>query len=444
MEKHLKSKQYYIDLYDQSTVERCRRSEKYFDESDLPEVEGKKLEGQEAADMRAWIKKFSMHFEIGERYLNKEPTIRKWMDADQKRDELYESAEAPEGIRCLTCRNLVKPTFKEFMSGFEEPDRILFMYDCPNNCLPRRAFFSDGEEWRTKPDLCPRCDTKLDREETNSEEKLATKHTCPKCGYTKTDEFKWSVKQEEPVDEKFAADRDRFCLTEEEGRKFAEEKLNIEQMAKFSKEWEEKEKAREEKLKANPKGFHLEGRGYTCFICGDHTPEGDNWYDEYGIKCLVCQKAIDDGEIPPTLAKDKESWYSKYDLESRFNVKTPTLRKWIKEGIIKSRTVSRYGQGVHVELFLIEDNKDFLPPKELTKARGVTEVKDGKTWHSTAEWYKFVDPVEHLKGYKIMNHLRVVPPEEMAEREAAEKKKLEERQIRRKEKQEAKLSKKKK
>ncbi len=393
--------------------------------------------------MKKALTEFYLHFETGERYLNKEKTIQERMDADQERDELYESAEAPEGIRCLTCRNLLKSTFKEFWSELNKPDRVLFMYDCPNKCLPRRAFFSDGEEWRVKPNLCPRCVTKLDQEETNSEEKLVTKCSCSKCGYTKTDELKWTHKKEEPLDESFAADRDRFCLTEEEGKKFQEEKWRMEQLAKFSEEWEKKEKAREEKLKANPKGFHLEGAGYTCFICGQSTPEGDNWYDEYGIKCLVCQKAIDDREIPASLAKDKDSWYSKYDLESRFNIKSPTLRKWVKEGIIKARTISYYGKGVHAELFLLEDNKDFLPPKKLTESRGVSEIKDGQTWHRSEEWYKFVDPKEHLKGYKIMDYLRVVPPEEMAAREEEKKKKWEEKQVRRKEKAEAKLKRKK-
>lgn len=196
-------------------------------------------------------------------------------------------------------------------------------------------------------------------------------------------------------------------------------------------EWKEKEKAREEKLKANPQGFHLEGRGYTCFICGNSTHEdGDNWYDQYGIKCLICQKAIDNGEIPANLAKDKESWYSEYDLESAFNLKGPTLRKWIKDGIIKCRTVSHYGKGVHERLFLIEDNKDFLPPKGLVKSQSVSTKKNGETWHHMEPWYRFVDPFEHLKGYKILNHLRAVPPEEMAAREAEEKKKQEERQAR--------------
>jgi hypothetical protein len=194
-----------------------------------------------------------------------------------------------------------------------------------------------------------------------------------------------------------------------------------EKRSEFAKECEEEEKALAEKLKANPKGFHLEGEGYTCFICGGQTPKGDNWYDEWGIKCLVCQKAIDDGEIPASLAKEKDSWYSKNDLERNFNVKGPGLRKWIKEGIIKARTVSQYGNGVHTQLFLIEDNKDFLPPKKLVEWQSVSEIKDGKKWYRSEPWYRFVDPYKHLKGYKIMDHLKFVRVEPTKTDPAAKK-----------------------
>jgi hypothetical protein len=412
MEKHLKPKQYYIDLYDRHTVEQCRRTEKIWnkEEADLPK--DKKVSKKQMAQIKSFAHEWYMHIEMGERYLNKEKIIREWMDSDQKKDDLYESAQAPEDIRCLTCRNRVIPTFKELWSELDKPDRVLFMYDCPNKCMPRRAFFSDGEEWRVKPHLCLHCSTPLDEKIDDDGKRLLTTRTCPKCKYAEKDELVWSVKKEKELDEDFAKDRDRFCMTEEEGRKFQDEKWNLEQLAKFSDEWKEKEKLRDEKLKANPKGFHLEGAGYTCFICGGSTPEGDNWYDEYGIKCLICQKAIDNNEIPGSLAKFKDSWYTKWELERSFGIKSPTLRKWVKEGILKARTVSHYGQGVHTQLFLIKDNKDFLPPKKLVESRGVKERKDGKDYYTTRDWYQFVDPYKHLKGYKILDYLKFTPIEE--------------------------------
>jgi len=410
-EKNLKPEIYYRDLYDRHTVDQCRRTEKMLKEKDVSKSpEAEKFSKEDVDRMKRMVEYFTLHMEIGERYLNKEKTIREWMDADRAKDELFESAQAPEGIRCLSCRNIMKPNFKDLWSEYEKPDRVLFMYDCPNNCMPRRAFFDNGEEWRVKQNLCPNCNIKLDEKVIKGENKLTTNYLCSKCGYADTKEMDFTHK-EEPFDEKFAADRDRFCLTDEEGKKFSDEKWHLEQMARLGKEFEEEQKARDEKLKANPKGFHLEGAGYKCFICGDSTPEGDNWYDEWGIKCLVCQKAIDEGEIPASLAKEKDSWYSMFDIEYHFEVKSSTLRKWIKQGILKPRTISHYGSGVHTEIFLIEDNKDFLPPKKLIESKSVYEIKDGKKWSHSEKWYRFGDPHKHLKGYKIMDYLRVVKEE---------------------------------
>jgi hypothetical protein len=52
-------------------------------------------------------------------------------------------------------------------------------------------------------------------------------------------------------------------------------------------------------------------------------------------------------------------------------------------------------------------------------------------WSHQEPWYKFFEPFEHLKGYKIMDYMRLVPPEEMAERKAEEDRKREEKRARR-------------
>ncbi|MDD5721106.1 MAG: hypothetical protein PHT16_01510 [Candidatus Pacebacteria bacterium] len=416
MEKHLKDKQYYIDLYDRHTVKRCRDLVRTHSEpiKNPPLIEGKKPTQKMVDAISKMALEWSMMFQTGERYLNKEETIRKWMDADKRKDELYETAQAPENIRCLTCRNLLKPTFKNLWSENGKEDRMFFMYDCPNQCLPRRAFFSDGEEWRPKPNPCPNCKAKLDCKDASTKEKFITEYTCinSECGYVKKSEIERNAIKEEEFDEKFTEDRDRFCLTEEAGKKWQEEKWRLEQLGKFMDEWKEEEKQRAEKLKANPKGFHLEGAGYRCAICGDGTPEGDNWYDEYGIKCLICQKAIDEGEIPASVAKDKDSWYSKYDIESRFGVKGPTFYKWVRKGIIKPRIITRYGKGEHCHIFMVKDNKDILPPKKLTESQMGRETKDGKELNSMHPWYHFTHLVEEVKKYKIMDYIKLVPMEE--------------------------------
>jgi len=163
-----------------------------------------------------------------------------------------------------------------------------------------------------------------------------------------------------------------------------------------------------EKLKELPDGFNLEGTGRTCAICGNPSTVEGSWYDKYGLKCLICQDSINRKEIPPSLAKNKESWYSKYDLESSFNLKGPTLTSWIKKGVIKARSITYKGKGVRTQLFLIKDNKDFLPPKNMVKSQLVKESKDGKNLIHLEPWYRFYDPREHLKGYKILDYLEVL------------------------------------
>ncbi len=118
-------------------------------------------------------------------------------------------------------------------------------------------------------------------------------------------------------------------------------------------------------------------------------------------------KAIDKKIIPALLAKNKDSWYSKYDLESRFNVNHHAMRRFIKQGVLKPRIIPNEGGKPYVHLFLIKDNKDTLPPKKLTESHMVKETKDGKDYYHTEPWYRFEkDPWKYLEEYKIMDYLQ--------------------------------------
>ena len=201
-------------------------------------------------------------------------------------------------------------------------------------------------------------------------------------------------------------------LEEKECREFtwdeaADAARNLAGFAKLLFDCWQDDQRREAKLVEHPKGFALDGAGYTCAVCGNGTAVGENWYDKWGIKCATCQRAIDRKEIPASLAKRRDSWYSRFDLESSFNLKGPTISAWVRKGILRARTVTGDGGGVHAELFLLKDNKGFLPPKKLVGHRLVSEERAGKTWHRSEPWYCFVDPREHLKGFGIISYLRV-------------------------------------
>jgi hypothetical protein len=166
---------------------------------------------------------------------------------------------------------------------------------------------------------------------------------------------------------------------------------------------------RQAKLKECPDGFHLKEAGYSCTICGGPASGENSWFDRYGLKCGICQGGIDRREIPAWLGQKRDEWYSSVELEIFFSLKGRILRQWIKKGLLLVRAVSRERKGYHLQVFLIQENKAMLPPKELLKGGTVKEVINGREEFVFAPWYWFVDPKEHLKGYGIAEYLRVVP-----------------------------------
>jgi hypothetical protein len=165
---------------------------------------------------------------------------------------------------------------------------------------------------------------------------------------------------------------------------------------------------REKILEENPKGFHLDVEGYCCLLCGGSARGGNSWYDKFGLKCMACQNAIDRKIIPGSVVKNKDSWYSGFELDNYFGIKRPVLRRLVKQGLLKDRVIAGTERGIHLQLFLLKDNKGFLPPKKLLQSQMVTEIIDGRESYSFLPWFRFVNPHEYLKGYKIMDYLKVI------------------------------------
>jgi len=243
-EKNLKDKLYYSDLYDRHTVERCRNLIRIHSKpmKNPPLLHGKKPPKEMVDAISKMSLEYALMFEKGERYLEKEKTIQEWMDRDQVKDELYESAEPMEDVTCLTCRSVMNVAHKNLYStGINSPDKVLFMYKCPRGHLPMRAFFHDGEEWIPKQDRCPKCSADLRVEMKDAKAKFISTFTCPKCDYRKVDEMKRTVTKEKE-DKDFEKDRARFCLNDEEGKKYLDSKFQMEQIGKLVERWKTEEK----------------------------------------------------------------------------------------------------------------------------------------------------------------------------------------------------------
>jgi len=260
---YLKDKQYYIDLYDKHTVEMCREIEKEF-------------RGTKNEIAKIWgecIREIKLHTTKGERYLNKKETISEWEQKDREKDNVFNSATAPKNIRCLTCGNELYEISKDLHDwSSDNKIRVLFMYECPNKCLPRRAFFDDGSEWQAKPRLCPKCRLKLAILHKKEPNKIITTETCNGCGYKDVDVLNLAHKKKK-VDKNFIKDRERFCLSDKEGSDYLGSKMR---MKFYHDKYKEKDKNKEkykkvEKLEKltfiqlkNKISSILEEKGFVC------------------------------------------------------------------------------------------------------------------------------------------------------------------------------------
>jgi hypothetical protein len=164
-----------------------------------------------------------------------------------------------------------------------------------------------------------------------------------------------------------------------------------------------KDKKREEKLKEFPKGYaFMDGQRYSCSLCGMSVQDEGLWYDKWGIKCLLCQKAVDRKIIPGSLCKNHDSRYSVWEFEHYFKLSAPNVRKLVKEGLLTARIVPTEKGRPHVRVFLMKDNKGVLPPKNLLKTM---HVPLGDRSFRVVQWYDFQEPADLLKDYKLLSYL---------------------------------------
>lgn len=186
-------------------------------------------------------------------------------------------------------------------------------------------------------------------------------------------------------------------LTDEEAYEYASNLLGF---FKVLLDIQIRDEMNKQRLKKEPKGFALTGSSYSCSICGRTVPANEMWYDKFGQKCLICQKAIDNKIIPGRLCEHSDSWYSMWEFDHYFGIKSATVRKLIRQEIIKARIVPE----VSCYVFIIKENTDILPPKKLLKSR---LVRVGEDTFTSQYWYEFQDPNEVLKEYGILEYINI-------------------------------------
>jgi hypothetical protein len=239
--KRTKPHQYYVDLYDKMTVEKARRYEAMHNK-----MTAEKMESEEPALAKfgETFNEIHMYFFKGEEYYNKEATIKKWIERDEALDKFIEETQPLENITCLTCGRLTFVMNKTLDMSIDEKklDRILFMYQCPLNHLPHRAFYNDGTEYRPKVHGCPKCNGNLFDSYERVDDVITTTTSCDRCNHKEISTLELNKKEEPVIDPDFVKDRERFCLNEEEGKKYLNERFDAIAMSHLVDDMKKEEK----------------------------------------------------------------------------------------------------------------------------------------------------------------------------------------------------------
>jgi hypothetical protein len=88
--------------------------------------------------------------------------------------------------------------------------------------------------------------------------------------------------------------------------------------------------------------------------------ESNGWYDKYGMKCLLCQKALDAATIPSFVFLNDDSYFKMWQMNSYFELKYQTVKKMIREGKLVAREIMNNEDKVHEYVFLKKENPHFI------------------------------------------------------------------------------------
>jgi len=126
---------------------------------------------------------------------------------------------------------------------------------------------------------------------------------------------------------------------------------------------------KKQRLKKEPNGFHLTDGTYNCLICHCHITGEESWYDKWGPKCLLCQKAIESGAVPAFVCKNRDSWYPMWQMKDKFSLAHQTVRKLVRQGKLKARIVAAGNGAPYEYIFLKKENPDLVDPERRSPAR---------------------------------------------------------------------------
>lgn len=153
-------------------------------------------------------------------------------------------------------------------------------------------------------------------------------------------------------------------LTDEEARESGERLVGL---VKVLMDAAQERWRKDQKLKDFPKGYRLdESEGqYNCLVCYRSIKGSEVWWDKYGPKCDLCQKAVWKKIIPGSICNKRwEAWYEMYQMKDKFGIHPRTAEKMVREGKLKARIVPTENGKPYHYLFLKKENPKLVAYEE--------------------------------------------------------------------------------
>lgn len=107
-------------------------------------------------------------------------------------------------------------------------------------------------------------------------------------------------------------------------------------------------------LRSHPKGFGLEDI-YSCIICSAVIGENQGWYDTYGPKCFICQKAFQENIIPIEALLNRTCWLAMWEV-SQLGIHPRVIRMMMRKKELKPRIIKDDFGRIYFYIFMLSEN----------------------------------------------------------------------------------------
>lgn len=110
----------------------------------------------------------------------------------------------------------------------------------------------------------------------------------------------------------------------------------------------------DKKLASNPNGFDLDDY-YSCVICSKTVGSGQGWYDKFGPKCMLCQKAVNEGVIPEIVCLKRSNWLALWEVR-QLGFHSMVIKKLIRRRKLKAKIIKNDKGEPYFYVFIKKEN----------------------------------------------------------------------------------------